>query len=558
MKTRLNYVISLLACAAFLLSACGALQSVVQPASVKVSILYGSEKQQWLDPLVKTFNDAQHKTASGKVIVVDATALGSVESGDMIISGQAQPTVWSPASGLYIPVENAEWRKTHSDDLVTGTPDHLLLSPVIIAMWRPMAEALGWPQKPLGWADIAQLAISAKGWAAYNYPEWGQFKFGHTHPSYSNSGLVSVLAEAYAAAGKQRGLTDADLQDPKVQQFMSQVESSIIHYGTSTGFFGDRMFQGGPSYLSAAVLYENLVAAQETKRLAGTSSQLSVVAIYPKEGTFWSDHPYAILNAPWVTADQREGAKVFETFLLDKPQQLNAITLGFRPADPSIPLSAPLDADHGIDVQQPKTVLEVPSAAVIQSAQALWRQTKKPVDVTVVMDISGSMGGEKISTARTSLAQFIGLLDDNDRLAINVFNNSITNLTPLSTVGSKRADVSRHVSALVEGGGTALYDAVSGAYDDMQANGDPKHIRALVVMTDGQDTDSNGTLDELITKISKTSEEGGNAIKVFTIAFGSDADQTILKKIADATGGQEYAADPKSISKTYADIATFF
>jgi Ca-activated chloride channel family protein len=305
-------------------------------------------------------------------------------------------------------------------------------------------------------------------------------------------------------------------------------------------------------------LYENLVAAQETKRLAGTSSQLSVVAIYPKEGTFWSDHPYAILNAPWVTADQREGAKVFETFLLDKPQQLNAITLGFRPADPSIPLSTPLDADHGIDVQQPKTVLEVPSAAVIQSAQALWRQTKKPVDVTVVMDISGSMGGEKISTARTSLAQFIGLLDDNDRLAINVFNNSITNLTPLSTVGTKRADVSRHVSALVEGGGTALYDAVSGAYDDMQANGDPKHIRALVVMTDGQDTDSNGTLDELITKISKTSEEGGNAIKVFTIAFGSDADQTILKKIADATGGQEYAADPKSISKTYADIATFF
>jgi Ca-activated chloride channel homolog len=77
-----------------------------------------------------------------------------------------QATVWSPASALYIPVENAAWRKTHSDDLVTGTPSNLVLSPVVIAMWRPMAEALGWPSKALGWSDIAQLAISDKGWAA--------------------------------------------------------------------------------------------------------------------------------------------------------------------------------------------------------------------------------------------------------------------------------------------------------------------------------------------------------------------------------------------------------
>jgi Ca-activated chloride channel family protein len=558
MKARLSQLHSLCICAAFLLSACGSVQSLVQAPSVKVTMLYGSEKQAWLDPLVKQYNAAQHKTAGGKLIVVEATALGSVESGDMIISGQSQPVVWSPASGLYIPVENAAWRKGHSDDLITGTPDKLVLSPVVIAMWRPMAEALGWPNKTLGWADIAQLAISDKGWAEFGYPEWGSFKFGHTHPNYSNSGLVSVVAEAYAATNKQRGLTAADLQDAKVQTFMSQVESSIIHYGTSTGFFADRMFKGGPSYLSAAVMYENLVAAQEDARLKGTSSQLSVVAIYPKEGTFWSDHPYAILNAPWVTAEQKEGAKDFETFLLDKPQQLKAIELGFRPADPSVPLSAPLDAAHGVDIQQPKTVLEVPSADVIQAAQALWRQTKKPVDVTVVMDISGSMGGDKIAAARNSVGQFINLLDDNDRLAINVFNNAITPLTPLTTVGPKRADVSRHVSALVEGGGTALYDAVTQAYDEMTTNGDPKHIRALVVMTDGQDTDSSGTLDDLISKISATSEEGGNAIKIFTIAFGSDADQSVLKKVADAGGGQEYAADPKTISQTYAAIATFF
>ena len=146
-------------------------------------------------------------------------------------------------------------------------------------------------------------------------------------------------------------------------KFVSNVESSVIHYGTSTGFFADRMFGNGPSYLSAAVMYENLIVAQETKRLGGQSSQIPVVAIYPKEGTFWSNHPYVVLNAPWVTAEQKEAAGVFETFLLDKPQQLKALELGFRPADPSIPLAAPLDAQHGMDPKQPQTILEIPSAA---------------------------------------------------------------------------------------------------------------------------------------------------------------------------------------------------
>src|SRR5262249_737123 len=162
---------------------------------------------------------------------------------------------------------------------------------------KPMAEALGWPQKQLGWGDIAELATSDKGWEDYGYPEWGTFKFGHTHPEYSNSGLVSVIAEAYAGAEKQRALTLDDLKDQKTRDLMINVEKSIMHYGSSTGFFADRMFERGPSYLSAAVMYENLIVVQETKRISGESSQLPVVAIYPKEGTFWSNHPYAILNA---------------------------------------------------------------------------------------------------------------------------------------------------------------------------------------------------------------------------------------------------------------------
>ena len=559
MRNKIHSILSGIIILSMLLSGCSAVQSI-QAIGKKttISIVFGSEKQDWLNPLIDQFNKAGKKTAAGVTIEVQGSAMGSIEAVDGIIGGSIQPTVWSPASSVYIPVANAEWRKTHNTDLVGTDSKDLVLSPVVIAMWKPMAEALGYPQKPIGWEEITKLATSDKGWEQYNYPEWGAFKFGHTHPGYSNSGLVAMIAQVYAASGKQRGLSLDDLKDPMVRSFVQDVQSSIIHYGTSTGFFATKMFDMGPSYLSAAVLYENLVVSQEAKRLNGTSQQTPVVAIYPKEGTFWANHPYAILNAPWVTAEQKDAAAVFEAYLLDKPQQQAAMQLGFRPADPSVSLVAPLDADHGIDISQPKTILEIPSAPVIQAVSDLWKEVKKPVDVNVVIDVSGSMAGKKISSARDSVGQFVKMLDDRDQLGVITFSTTMKILTPLSPLGEKRADVERRVSGLIEGGDTSLYDTVAAAYKDMKDHGDPKHIRAVVVLTDGQDTVSQTDLQGVLDEIGTSSEEGGNAIKVFTIAYGSDADEGVLKKIAEPTGAQEYKGSPENIKQIYNDIATFF
>lgn len=539
-------------------NSCKSLRELGVEKKVTISIIYGSEKQEWLEPLVEQFNAAKNKTAEGSIIEVISEPMGSIESAREIIDGTMQPTVWSPASNVYLPVLSAEWRKNHADDLVIGNPNELVLSPVVIAMWKPMAEALGWPDKPIGWSDVASLAVSEEGWAAYGYPEWGSFKFGHTHPSYSNSGIVSIIAEAYAGAEKQRGLSLLDLQNPELHEFMADVESSIIHYGSSTGFFASRLFERGPSYLSAAVMYENLIVAQQSKVLSKEVQQIDVVAVYPKEGTFWSDHPYVILNAPWVTAEMKEAAKLFEAFLLDRPQQESAIQLGFRPALRDIPLTTPLDAQHGVDPQQPYTVLEVPSAEVISGIQELWTQVKKPVDLVVIMDVSGSMSGDKISAARVSLGQFIELLYDRDRLEIITFGSDIITMTPLTSLGEKRVDISRRVSGIVEGGDTRLYDAIQKAYDDLSQNGGVKHIRAVVVLSDGQDTASQISYDAILSQIRNDSEAGGNAIKLFTVAYGDDAETSILKELAEVTGGRQYQSDPENILEIYTAIATFF
>ncbi len=554
MKTSMKPFLLALTLVSIILTACDGLNL---DGKITLTMVYGSEKEAWLAPLIATFN-AQHNKIDGAVIVIEATPMGSLESGDQIVAETLQPVIWSPASSAYIPITNANWRQTHTDDLVTGTPPDLVLSPIVIAIWQPMAEALGWPEKAIGWADIAQLATSEAGWSAYGFPEWGKFKFGHTHPGFSNSGIQAVIAEAYAGAGKQRGLTQEDLARTEVRTFMAEVESSIIHYGESTGFFATRMFERGPSYLSAAVLYENLVVEQAAKVNGGVNAQIPVVAIYPKEGTFWSNHPFIVLNAPWVTDEQKNAAEVFKAFLLDKPQQVKAMEYGFRPADPSIPLSAPLNFQHGVDPQQPQTVLEVPPADVIVAVQELWRRdAKKPVDLVAVLDISGSMEGEKINAARQSLIEFVNLLDDRDRLAVILFSNDLTILTPLSPMGEKRQRITQQIGGIIEGGDTRLYDAIDLAYTTLQTDGDPDHIRAIVALTDGNDTASEINRSQLLQKVGNTSE-GGNATKVFTIGFGGNTDERTLKEIAESTGAQQYASDPQTIRDIYREIATFF
>ena len=148
---------------------------------VRLTFTYGSEKRAWINDVTKAFNDSAHKTAGGKSVFVEAVAQGSGECIDDILSGRRQADLTSPASMAFVKLGNADSRAKTGQDLL-GPTENLVLSPVVIAMWKPMAEALGWGAKPVGWAEILALAKNPTGWAAYGHPEWGRFKFGHTHP----------------------------------------------------------------------------------------------------------------------------------------------------------------------------------------------------------------------------------------------------------------------------------------------------------------------------------------------------------------------------------------
>src|SRR5262249_37679834 len=110
-------------------------------------------------------------------------------------------------------------------------------------------------------------------------------------------------------------------------------------------------------------------------------------------------------------------------------------------------------------------------------------------------------------------------------------------------------------------GKTSLYDAVADAQAHLQKTADPAVITAVVILTDGVDSDSKRSLDDLLQQIRVDNKT--NVTRVYTIAYGNDPppngpDKVVLEKIAKATKAKAYEGKPENIRVVVKDIATFF
>src|SRR3954447_1879413 len=517
--------------------------------ALKITFAYSPEKEVLALPLIKKFN-SQHVTVNGKPIFVEAQNVSSGDAETRIAKGQLKPTAWSPASSLWGRLLNYEADKNY----VAADNPSLARTPLVIAMWEPLARALGWPKKQVGWAEVLRLATSRNGWADFGHPEYGRFKLGHTNPDFSTSGLSAVAAEYYAATGKREGLTPKDITDAAVRRRIKTIEQSIVHYGDTTLFFSDQLKQHGPAYASAVAMEEaTLVAFNKGRK--GTK----LVGLYPREGTFFSDNPYLVLSAPWVTPAQHEAAQKLGDYLTQKITPETALKAGFRPGDPAQQLSAPIDAAHGADPAEPKTVLSLPEPRVLAGIKRAWRADRKAANVMLVFDTSGSMCEEdKIVQAKDGLRVFFRELSPRDRVGLSSFNTKVFNEAPIEPVATNLGRLRARVGGLLPDGETAVYDATNAGYEAVRALHDDSRINAVVVLTDGQDNQSHKSLGSLVSKLKAQSQSEQQVVRVFTIAYGQGAERDKLAQIAKASGGEEFSGDPDEIEAVYRTISSFF
>jgi len=255
-------------------------------------------------------------------------------------------------------------------------PQPLVITPLVFVVWEDRAEVL---RKVSGgvvsWKAIHQAVANDQGWPAIGgKPEWGFVKLGHTDPTRSNSGLQALLLATLEFHGKRAGLTVADLLKPEYQTWVKELERGVSRFEISTGTFMTDMVRFGPSKYDLAVVYENLAISQ----IANAQGRWGNLKVYYPSLTLWSDHPAALLQGPWVTAEQKDAARKWLAFLRGRAMQERALSFGFRPADPSVPLKTQDAANpftrlaaQGIQVEVPP-VAEVPEGPVVRNLLMMW------------------------------------------------------------------------------------------------------------------------------------------------------------------------------------------
>lgn len=547
---------------------------------IRLLFTYGSEKDAWLKEVTKQFNNLKRKTADGRVIHVDLEPMGSGQCIWTLLQGGKQAHLTSPASQVWVNLANDRVLAaggSRSKEPFIEVKGRLVRSPVVLAMWADMVKAAGWDERAVGWNHLAdlidELGKEGKGWSARGHQEWGRFKFAHTHPELSNSGLLGVLAIAYARTDTSQALKADDFKKPDIRSLMAEIQSSVLFYGESTGFLGNSLISRGPAKLSAAILYESEVIRLNKAR----KRPERLVAIYPAEGTFWSDHPAGIVHGSWVTPVHREAAQKYLDFLFAEPQQQRALVHGFRPgpgdAKSDAKLGEPFTAALGVDPKQPQTVLKAPNSAVVEAVLQLWQREQRGVRVVLALDVSFSMKSfGKLERARAAAINLVQGLSENSRLTLMAFNHDVRILLrDVKLDASGKKEVIRSLMALQPRGGTHLYDAVVEACEvltdppNKRPSADHKGaMQAVILLSDGQDHGSRTPLGDMHARLS--SGEGKVPI-FFSIAYGATdsdkddpdpPDRPLLERIASESGGRAFSARPDNIDKVLDDISSFF
>jgi len=340
--------------------------------AVELGIAYGTEKQRWLEWAVEEFA----KTRDGKRVKVDLIPMGSLEGAHALLNGDQRIQVWSPASALYKDTFVQEWQVKYSTNPILKE-EPLALTPMVFVMWDERYQAFAQKYKAVSFTTVGQALQEKGGWDSIaQKPDWGLFKFGHTHPNESNSGLMAIVLAAYSYQRKTKDLQLKDVVDVGFQNWLQGLERAVSGLSNSTGNMMKEMVLKGPSSYDALLVYES-VTIDYLKNAEGRWGQLRVV--YP-EYNAWNDNPYYIIDAPWSSKEQKQAAQAFLNFLLSEPIQKQSLVHGFRPANPNVPVKfadSPFVkyADYGIKVDLAK-ICEAPRGEVVNNLLQSWQRSQ--------------------------------------------------------------------------------------------------------------------------------------------------------------------------------------
>ena len=191
-------------------------------------------------------------------------------------------------------------------------------------------------------------------------------------------------------------------------------------------------------------------------------------------------------------------------------------------------------------------------ALLFLSPPPLGDNTRVPRDLTFVVDVSGSMSGEKLSQAQTALRQAIGSLDAMDRFQLIAFSNGIRRFRTGFTVATPaaRAAGRAFVDELTATGGTNLEGAVSAA---LAAPADAERMSLVFLLTDGIPSVGEQAPD----RIAAGAAGRIGRHRIFTFGVGHDVNTYLLDRLAvEGRGAATYVTPGADVGDAVGGVLT--
>ena len=160
-----------------------------------------------------------------------------------------------------------------------------------------------------------------------------------------------------------------------------------------------------------------------------------------------------------------------------------------------------------------------------------------PLNLSLVLDRSGSMSGPKLEYARRAAADLVRRLRPEDVVSVVTYDDEVTTVAEPNT-GSAQRDLPGEIERIHSGGSTNLSGGWLRGRELVSRNGAaPQPIRRVLLMTDGL-ANVGITQPSQLKGLCATALESG--VTTSTIGFGADYDEELLRSMAEAGGGHSY------------------
>jgi Ca-activated chloride channel family protein len=520
-----------------LLGACGdkktsaSTQAPSAASAQTFTILAGSE----LKDLVPLLPGIEQATG----LQLKLNYVGTLEGVERLGSGDPADAAWFASNRYALLTPGVKERVLQSE--------RTMITPVVLGMKQSKARSLGWlaadgsSRADLSWKDIALAA------------EQGRFSFAMSSPSASNTGFAALMGLAAALAGKGDALEVADIRAPQLRAFF---KAQTLTAGSS-GWLAEA-FVKEQGRIDGLINYGSVIHG------LNASGQLSepLVLIYPQDGIVSADYPLMLIN-PTRRADYD---KLLAYVRSPAFQQAMTAQTHRKPINPEVAFEPKL---------YPNNLVELPFPARLQVVDAILEaydnSLRRPADSTFVLDISGSMAGERIAQLKTALAGLTGLdsslsgrysrLREREQLSMVAFDDQVSPAVQFQFAPTQRAAVEAQVRSYIANlqaqGGTAIYSAAQAAYQQAAARRaqeggrDGGHYYSLVLLTDGQN--NNGLNAAQFTQWYQSLPPAEQGIRIFAVQFG-EASPDELEALARLTGGRVFNATRTPLAQVFKEI----